>query len=67
MKAYKTVAKNDNEEHIVVLMKDKETRLFCWVNLTKGHVCPCRFKFSMEAMRELKERSVSVIEIDIEL
>lgn len=40
----------------VLLLKHKETDEYSFVNLTKGHICPCRFRSMEEAILDLAER-----------
>lgn len=39
---------------IVTILKHKLEEKYCFVNLTKGHVCPCKFDSVKEAMEELE-------------
>jgi hypothetical protein len=39
---------------IVALIPHKETGLYSFVNMTKGHICPCQFKTIEEALEDLK-------------
>lgn len=43
----------------VLLLKHKNTNEYSFVNLTKGHICPCRFKSINEAVKDLEERKES--------
>ena len=43
----------------VLLLKHKNTNEYSFVNLTKGHICPCRFKSINEAIKDLEERKKS--------
>ena len=43
----------------VLLVKHKNTNEYSFVNLTKGHICPCRFKSINEAIKDLEERKNS--------
>ena len=38
----------------VLLLKNKLDRTYSFVNLTKGHICPCRFKSESDAIEDLK-------------
>lgn len=40
----------------VLLLKHKGTDEYSFVNLTKGHICPCRFRSMEEAILDLAER-----------
>lgn len=37
-------------------MYDRNTDQYCFVNLTKGHVCSCRFASKAEALFDLEEQ-----------
>ena len=41
---------------IVSIMYDRNTDQYCFVNLTKGHVCSCRFASKVEALFDLEEQ-----------
>ena len=41
---------------IVSIMYDRNTDQYCFVNLTKGHVCSCRFASKAEALFDLEEQ-----------
>ena len=43
----------------VLLLKHKNTNEYSFVNLTKRHICPCRFKSINEAIKDLEERKNS--------
>lgn len=43
----------------VLLLKHKNTNEYSFVNLTKGHICPCRFKSIDDAIKDLEERKKS--------
>lgn len=38
----------------VLLFKNKEDHTYSYINLTKGHICPCRFNSIEEALDDLK-------------
>lgn len=40
----------------VILIKHKGTQEYSFVNLTKGHICPCRFKTFEEAIADIEDR-----------
>lgn len=52
---------------IVLLLKHKNTEEYSFVNLTKGHICPCRFKSIDDAIKDLEERKKSGNIINCEL
>ena len=37
----------------VLILKHKETGFFSFINLTKGHICPCQFNSLQEALNDL--------------
>lgn len=48
-----TVYKPNNVEQNVLLMKHKISGEYSFINLTKQHICPCRFSSIEEAMKDL--------------
>lgn len=40
----------------VILVKHKGTEEYSFVNLTKGHICPCRFKSLGKAFADIEKR-----------
>lgn len=46
----------ENETIQVTVLKHKESDQFSFVNLTKGHICPCKFDSYGDAMKELNQR-----------
>lgn len=40
----------------VLLLKHKGTDEYSFVNLTKGHICPCRFRSMEEAILDLAKQ-----------
>lgn len=48
-----TVYKPNNVEQAVLLMKHKISGEYSFINLTKQHICPCRFSSLEEAMKDL--------------
>ena len=53
---YKVHRKN-KPDCIVSIMYDRNTNKYCFVNLTSGHVCSCRFNSVDEAIEDLNNRS----------
>lgn len=47
----KVVRPKDTVE--VLLLKHKISGEYSFVNLTKGHICPCKFKSVEEALKDL--------------
>lgn len=50
----------------VMVVKDRKSGLFCFVNLTHPHVCSCRFSSIEDAVEDMKQRKdvISFEEID---
>ena len=44
----------DKRISIVAIMPHKERGLFSFVNMTKGHICPCKFESIEAALEDLK-------------
>ena len=38
---------------LVYLMKNKLEDTYTYVNITKGHICPCKFKSIDEAIKDM--------------
>ena len=53
MKLYAILYKN-KKVNIVAIMPHKESGLFSFVNMTKGHICPCKFESVETALEDLK-------------
>lgn len=51
IKIYVNRPKGDVE---VAIMFDRNSEKYCFVNLTKGHVCKCRFNSYEEAIQDLE-------------
>lgn len=51
IKIYVNRPKGDIE---VAIMFDRNTEKYCFVNLTKGHVCKCRVNSYEEAIQDLE-------------
>lgn len=43
----------DNDEIDVLLLKNKEEDTYSFVNITKGHICPCKFTSINSAIDDL--------------
>lgn len=55
IKIYVNRPKGDIE---VAIMFDRNTEKYCFVNLTKGHVCKCRFNSYEEAIQDLENEKI---------
>lgn len=38
----------------VLILRHKNSELYSYINLTKGHICPCKFNSIEEALDDLK-------------
>lgn len=38
----------------VMILRNKNDNTYSYINLTKGHICPCRFNTIDEALEDLK-------------
>lgn len=50
------VKKPDGEESVVVIFKNKSDNTYSFVNLTKEHICACRFNTIEEAIQDMNNR-----------
>ena len=50
----------------VLLFWNKSDNTYSYINLTKGHICPCKFKTIEDAIEDLKNYSkvISYREVD---
>lgn len=53
MRTFAILYKNKNIS-LVTILPNKGTELYSYVNLTKGHICPCKFNSIEEALEDLK-------------
>lgn len=51
---YKVKRKNDTVT--VALVKNKCDNTYSYINLTKQHICPCRFKTIEDALNDMNEQ-----------
>ena len=63
MKKYRVNRTNDTVD--VLLIKHKDNDKYSFVNLTKGHICPCLFDSIEDALKDMDndDRVISYIEI----
>jgi hypothetical protein len=47
------VERSDGSQAVVILLKHKEKTKYSFINLTKGHICPCEFDSIEEAMLDM--------------
>ena len=50
------VQKSNNDFCKVYILPHKETGKYSFVNITKGHICPCKFDTYEDALKDLEER-----------
>lgn len=50
------VKKPNEEESVVVIFKNKSDGTYSFVNLTKEHICSCKFKTIEEAIQDMNDR-----------
>ena len=50
------VKKPDGEESVVVIFRNKSDGTYSFVNLTKEHICSCKFKTIDEAIQDMNDR-----------
>lgn len=50
----------------VLLFRNKSDSTYSYINLTKGHICPCKFKTIEDAIEDLKNypKVISYREVD---
>ena len=53
MLCYKILISHD--EVIVSIFRNKNDNTYSFINLTKGHICPCRFLTINEALMDLEK------------
>lgn len=54
MQIYKVVRPEDIV--YVSILRNKNDGTYSFINLTKGHICPCRFLSEEEALQDLEEQ-----------
>jgi len=51
---YRVERQNDTVE--VLLLPNKDGSGYQYINLTKGHICPCKFKSVSDALSDMEVR-----------
>jgi hypothetical protein len=51
---YLVIRKKDNA--LVSIMLNKSDHTYSFVNLTKGHICTCRFASIKDAIKDMEEK-----------
>lgn len=44
------------DEVVVAIIKNKVDNTYSFINLTKEHICPCKFKSIDDALKDMDER-----------
>lgn len=67
MKKYKVIREDDT--FLIYLMRHKGTETYSFINMTKGHICPCVFNSIKEAEEDFKnyKNIIKVIEQEVVL
>lgn len=47
------VVKRQHDKVIVTIMKNKSDRTYSFINLTKEHICPCKFNSINDALKDM--------------
>ena len=68
MKALKIVEylKNNSGIKIIYLMPEKDGTDWQYINMSKGHICPCKFKTRAEALDDFKKYTYKFDRVTIE-
>lgn len=61
------LVKRNKGNVLVTILKNKSDNTYSFVNLTKGHICTCRFKTEEEAVKDLKDKVESKEIIEYEM
>lgn len=49
----KWIVERPHDSVVVTIMKNKSDNTYSYVNLTKEHICPCRFSSVAEALEDM--------------
>lgn len=50
------LVKRNKGNIIVTILRNKSDNTYSFANLTKGHICTCRFKTEEEALQDLQSK-----------
>lgn len=53
MKRYIVIRESDNVE--VIIVRNKSDNTYSFINLTKQHICQCRFKTMKDAIADMEK------------
>jgi hypothetical protein len=56
--------KRQTDTVICLLLQNKEDKTWTYINLTKQHICPCKFKTYEDAIQDLNTRKNKVLEYE---
>lgn len=51
-----SVTRKDNSTVLTTILFDEGEMAFRFVNITRNHICPCKFKSLDEALSDLEEK-----------
>lgn len=51
-----SVTRKDNSTVLTTILFDEGEEAFRFVNLTRNHICPCKFKTVEDALDDLREK-----------
>lgn len=52
----KWLVKRNKDNVIVTIMKNKNDGTYSFINLTKEHICSCKFKSEEDALKDMDNR-----------
>lgn len=53
MDVIKFLVTRPDDTVLVYLMKNKSDNTYSYVNITKWHICPCKFQYIQEAIKDM--------------
>ena len=52
----KWLIRREEDDVVVTILKNKADNTYSFVNLTKEHICPCRFKSMEDAIADMERQ-----------
>lgn len=52
----KWLIRREEDDVVVTILKNKADNTYSFVNLTKEHICPCRFKSIEDAISDMERQ-----------
>ena len=52
----KWLIRREEDDVVVTILKNKADNTYSFVNLTKEHICPCRFKCIEDAISDMERQ-----------